>query len=81
MPGMDGRRVAAAIKQAAPQTPIILLTGWGERLKAEEEMPPHIDHILSKPPKLAELRAALAIFCGEEVPVNTARAYQEGGAR
>jgi signal transduction histidine kinase/CheY-like chemotaxis protein len=67
MPGMDGRRVAAAIKQAAPDTPIILLTGWGERLKADGESSPHIDHILSKPPKLAELRGALAAVCGEEV--------------
>jgi signal transduction histidine kinase/ActR/RegA family two-component response regulator len=74
MPGMDGRRVAAAIKEAAADVPIILLTGWGERLKAEEEKPPHIDYILSKPPKLAELRATLAIACGEEIPANAARA-------
>jgi signal transduction histidine kinase/ActR/RegA family two-component response regulator len=74
MPGMDGRRVAAAIKQASPQTPVILLTGWGERMKAEEETPPHVDHLLSKPPKLSELRAVLAAACGQEVAANAARA-------
>ena len=74
MPGMDGRRVAAAIKQASSETPVLLLTGWGERLKAEEEVPPHVDHILSKPPKLAELRAALAKVCGEDILPNSARA-------
>jgi hypothetical protein len=39
---------------------VVLLTGWGRRLIAENETPPHVDRILSKPPKLAALRAALA---------------------
>ncbi|MGE0680218.1 MAG: PAS domain S-box protein [Candidatus Binatia bacterium] len=60
MPYMDGRKVAAAIKATAPTTPVILLTGWGQRLEAEGEALPHVDRILSKPPKLRELRAALA---------------------
>jgi signal transduction histidine kinase/ActR/RegA family two-component response regulator len=63
MPGMDGRRVSAAIKAISPTMPIILLTGWGERLKAEEEMPPHVDCVLSKPPKMSELRWALGQYC------------------
>ena len=74
MPGLDGRRVAAAIKRVSPATPVILLTGWGERLRAEEEMPDHVDRILSKPPKLAEIREALAHCCGEDIPANEARA-------
>jgi signal transduction histidine kinase/ActR/RegA family two-component response regulator len=61
MPRVDGRRVALAIKQVSNATPVILLTGWGERLKAEEEMPPHVDYMLSKPAKLADLRAALSV--------------------
>jgi CheY-like chemotaxis protein/anti-sigma regulatory factor (Ser/Thr protein kinase) len=73
MPAMDGRRVAAAIKLASADTPVILLTGWGERLRAEEEMPPHVDCILSKPPKLAEVRAALARLCAD-VKLGAARA-------
>jgi PAS domain S-box-containing protein len=60
MPKMDGRRVAASIKELSPETPVILLTGWGERLMAEEDKPDHVDCVLSKPPKLRELRAALA---------------------
>ena len=59
MPYVDGRRVAMAIKTASPTTPIILLTGWGQRLEAEGDMPPNVDRILSKPPKLRELRATL----------------------
>ena len=60
MPYVDGRRVAAAIKAASPNTPVVLLTGWGQRLMAENEVPPHVDRVLNKPPRLKELRAALA---------------------
>jgi len=60
MPYVDGRRVAAAIKAASPETPVILLTGWGQRLVDDNEVPMHVDRVLSKPPKLRELRSALA---------------------
>ena len=60
MPYVDGRKVAAAVKAAAPSMPVILLTGWGQRLMAEGDVPAHVDRVLSKPPKLRELRAALA---------------------
>jgi signal transduction histidine kinase/HAMP domain-containing protein len=60
MPYVDGRRVAAAIKTASPNTPVVLLTGWGQRLTAENQVPPHVDRVLNKPPRLKELRAALA---------------------
>jgi len=38
-----------------------MLTGWGQRLVEEGYVPPHVDRVLSKPPKLRELREALAI--------------------
>jgi signal transduction histidine kinase/CheY-like chemotaxis protein/HAMP domain-containing protein len=60
MPNVDGRRVAAAIKEASPGTPVIMLTGWGQRLSAEGDIPPGVDRVLSKPPKLRDLREALA---------------------
>jgi CheY-like chemotaxis protein/anti-sigma regulatory factor (Ser/Thr protein kinase) len=60
MPYVDGRKVASAIKAASSSTPVILLTGWGQRIVADGEIPPHVNHVLSKPPKLRELRAALA---------------------
>jgi PAS domain S-box-containing protein len=59
MPNIDGRTVAAAIKSRTPATPVILLTGWGYRLRAENEVPQHVDRVLSKPPKLHDLREAL----------------------
>ena len=61
MPNVDGRMVAAAIKELSAATPVIMLTGWGRRLQSEEDIPPHVDHVLSKPPKLRELRETLAL--------------------
>ena len=63
MPNMDGRRVASAIKDISTATPVIMLTGWGKRLLSDDDIPPHVDRLLSKPPKLGELRAALAQCC------------------
>jgi signal transduction histidine kinase/ActR/RegA family two-component response regulator len=60
MPHVDGRKVAASLKSLSATTPIILLTGWGERLIAAGEIPEHVDRVLSKPPRLMQLRAALA---------------------
>ncbi|MBW4050105.1 MAG: response regulator [Proteobacteria bacterium] len=60
MPYVDGRRVAAAIKAASPGTPVVLLTGWGQRLTADHQVPPHVDRVLNKPPRLRELRMTLA---------------------
>src|SRR5262249_18353926 len=36
MPNVDGRKVASAIKNASPTTPVIMLTGWGKRLTSED---------------------------------------------
>jgi signal transduction histidine kinase/ActR/RegA family two-component response regulator/HAMP domain-containing protein len=60
MPYVDGRKVAAAIKGSSPSTPVILLTGWGQSLLAEGDTPAHVDRLLSKPPKMSDLREALA---------------------
>jgi signal transduction histidine kinase/ActR/RegA family two-component response regulator len=65
MPYVDGRAVAAAIKAMSPLTPVLLLTGWGQRLSTEQTVPEYVDRLLSKPPKLAELSATLAELTAE----------------
>ena len=60
MPYVDGRKVATRIRQMSAKVPIIMLTGWGHRLIATDETPEHVNRVLSKPPKMAELRGALA---------------------
>jgi hypothetical protein len=57
--------VATAIRAVAPGTPILMLTGWGQRLAATGEIPPEVVAVLSKPPRLAELRQKLAECVGE----------------
>lgn len=59
MPHVDGRKVAMEIHAMNPGTPIILLTGWGQRLRDEGDIPVGVSRVLSKPARLQELRAAL----------------------
>jgi DNA-binding response OmpR family regulator len=62
---VDGRQVVASLRAVAPDTPIIMLTGWGDRLRADNVQTPHVDRLLSKPPSLQELRKALADLTAE----------------
>ncbi|HEY6124671.1 MAG TPA: ATP-binding protein, partial [Steroidobacteraceae bacterium] len=71
MPYVDGRQVANAIKSIAPDSPVILLTGWGQRLQAEGDLPAHVDLVLAKPPRLRELREALARCCAKPASSST----------
>ena len=64
MPHMDGRQVALAIKAISAATPVILLTGWGQRLLDDGELPQQVDEVLGKPPKLRALREALSRVIG-----------------
>jgi signal transduction histidine kinase len=58
MPKMNGDQMAAAIKRVAPQTPIILLTGFA--LFYDKKEFPDIDVLASKPVRIAALREAIA---------------------
>ncbi|MCU1326583.1 MAG: hybrid sensor histidine kinase/response regulator [Bryobacterales bacterium] len=75
MPYVDGRQVARAVKELCASTPVILLTGWGKRLVADDDVPPYVDRVLSKPPKLHQLRTTLA----ELVPSATRRDLSPAG--
>jgi DNA-binding response OmpR family regulator len=64
MPYVDGRQVVASIRSMSPGTPIILLTGWGQHVANESEKAPQVDRLLGKPPRIRELRTALAELTG-----------------
>jgi hypothetical protein len=49
-----------AVKTVAPSTIVLMLTGWGQRLVADGDIPARVDRVLGKPPKMRELREALA---------------------
>jgi signal transduction histidine kinase len=73
MPYVDGRQVVDFIRRTQPALPIVLLTGWGQHISAENEKPPDVDILLAKPPRMRELRVALADL--------TAPAQKQRGAR
>ena len=63
MPYVDGRQVAAAVKSLSPATPVVMLTGWGQRMHDDGESPPNVDLLMGKPPRLRDLRSALTSLC------------------
>lgn len=59
MPRVDGRQLAVLLKKESPATPVIMLTGWGTMMKADGDVPANVDCVLSKPPRVNELRQAI----------------------
>lgn len=64
MPDVDGRQVVASLRAISPGIPIVLLTGWRHQLADRVERPLQVDRLLGKPPRIRELRAALAELTG-----------------
>ena len=54
-----GDQLAEAVRRLTPETPIIMLTGFGDLMAARGEQPPGVDVIVSKPVTLSALRRAL----------------------
>lgn len=59
MPEMDGNSFAKASKQAFPDIPIVMMTGWRKLLGAAERSP-YVDVYVSKPPTLEALRSVIS---------------------
>lgn len=59
MPRLSGDQLALAVKKQKPETSVILLTGFGDLMKAADEHPEGVDLIVSKPVTRQALRAAL----------------------
>jgi CheY-like chemotaxis protein len=59
MPEMDGQRVARMIKDESPNTPVILMTGWGATVSDDGNAASGVDVVVGKPPRMAELNALL----------------------
>ncbi len=60
MPYVDGNQVARAAKELFPETPVVLLTGWGRRMGTGDAPPAHVDFVLPKPLDLNDLRDIFA---------------------
>jgi CheY-like chemotaxis protein len=59
MPDIDGRQVARTIKAESPNTPIIMLTGWGAIIRDDGDSAPGVDIVVNKPPHMQELNELL----------------------
>jgi signal transduction histidine kinase/ActR/RegA family two-component response regulator len=59
MPEMNGDQLAAAIKARSPETPVIMLTGFGDGDGCREHLSEFVDRLLMKPASIADLREAI----------------------
>ena len=71
MPEVDGRQVARTIKAKSPQTPVIMMTGWGKMMKENGEKAPEVDAILPKPPSIQGLQELLLRFAPADLAENS----------
>ena len=60
MPMMKGDELAATIKARAPGQPVIMITAYAEMLQSSGNPLKGVDHMISKPFLLDDLRAAIA---------------------
>jgi signal transduction histidine kinase len=58
MPEINGVQLATSVRSMAPQTPVILLTGFGDEMQAQG-LPEGVDLVLGKPVSMAGLRHAV----------------------
>ena len=62
MPEMRGDQLAAAIKQRAPNQPVVMLTAFLEKFQSADHPPGGVDSVIGKPFALDTLRSALARY-------------------
>lgn len=60
MPGMDGDKLAAAIKALDQQQPVVMITAYPETLESSGKRIEAVDLVLSKPFSAQEMRQAIA---------------------
>ena len=80
MPHMHGEQLAAAIKAFAPQTRVILLTGYAGEEKLREPSP-SLDAVILKPVTHAALRAIIGQTMAGYQPARSPNAPPKPRAR
>jgi CheY-like chemotaxis protein len=77
MPGMSGWQVAQAVKAARPHVPVVLVTGWGVEVQADELQTRGVDRVMSKPFRFEDVQEVVASFRGAGGTAGPA--WREGG--
>jgi len=62
MAEVNGWQVARACKELRPDVPVLLVTGWGVELSAQELAAHGVDAVLAKPLRVDDLLGAVASF-------------------
>ncbi len=60
MPGVNGDELLSAVKECSKETITILLTGFGDIMKASGEKPESVDRVVSKPVTGREMRSIIS---------------------
>ncbi|HUP36177.1 MAG TPA: GAF domain-containing protein [Candidatus Limnocylindria bacterium] len=60
MPGMTGWQVARAVKDRAPEVPVVLMSGFGVEVAPEDLPARGVDLVLAKPLQIQDILRALA---------------------
>jgi signal transduction histidine kinase/ActR/RegA family two-component response regulator len=64
MPDVNGWDVARRVKSQAPETPVVLVTGWGSQLEEGSAQARGVDLIMAKPFSMDDVDAALRHVAG-----------------
>jgi GAF domain-containing protein len=64
MPGMSGWQVAQAVKAARPQVPVVLVTGWGVEVQADQLHTHGVDRVMTKPFRFEDVQDVVASVRG-----------------
>jgi signal transduction histidine kinase len=59
MPDLSGWQLARAVKEAAPNLPVVLITGFGVELSPEQCRTNYVDAVLTKPVEFSDVAARL----------------------
>jgi CheY-like chemotaxis protein len=68
MPGVTGWQVSEAAKRGRPDVPVILMSGFGIEIDAEERRRQRIDAVLPKPIAIDDLLTAVAAVTSPQRP-------------
>jgi GAF domain-containing protein/CheY-like chemotaxis protein len=60
MPGMTGWQVARAVKDRAPEVPVVMMSGFGVEVAPEELRTNGVDLVLAKPLQIRDVLSAVA---------------------
>ncbi len=69
MPVLNGRMLADFIEIESPETEVILMTGWADSQIDVDTISTRVVGVLSKPPRLADISALMAVVSRNIAPV------------